>query len=119
LFGTEAQRHWAIMLDTGSEALGKNSKELENSEGAAQRMADTMSDNAKGKIVEFKSALEGIGIALSEHMIPAVTDAVEWGTDLVRKFGELDDSTQKNIIKMGLFAAAIGPVALVVGNLTT
>lgn len=119
LFGTEAQRHWAIMLDTGSEALGKNSKELEKSEGAAQRMADTMSDNAKGKIVEFKSALEGIGIALSEHMIPAVTDAVEWGTELVRKFGELDDETQENIIKMGLFAAAIGPAALVLGSMTT
>lgn len=119
IFGTEAQRHWAIMLDTGSEALGKNSKELENSEGAAQNMADTMQDNAKGAIIEFKSALEGVGIELAEHMIPAVTGIVEKGTELVRKFGEMDESTQQNIIKMGLFAAAIGPVAIVLGSMTT
>src|SRR5690625_405956 len=119
LFGTEAQRHWAILLDQGSDSLRKNSKELENSEGAADKMAETMQENAKGAMVEFKSAVEGIGIELAEHMIPAVTDIIGKGTELVRKFGELDDETQQNIIKMGLFAAAIGPVAMIMGNLTT
>src|SRR5699024_3572106 len=82
-------------------------------------MSKIMQDNAKGAMTEFSSALEGAGIALAEHMIPAVTNIVEKGTDLVRKFGEMDESTQQNIIKMGLFAAAIGPAAIVVGNLTT
>src|SRR5690625_1561740 len=76
LFGTEAQRHWAILLDQGSDSLRKNSKELENSEGAADKMAETMQENAKGAMIEFKSAVEGIGIELAEHMIPAVTDII-------------------------------------------
>lgn len=118
LFGAEAFKHWAVLVDKGSDALGKNTKMLEKADGAAEEMAKTMTDNTKGAIIEFKSALEGIGIELSKHMIPAVTDMVKKGTGLVRKFGELDEGTQKNIIKMGLFAAAIGPAAIVAGNLT-
>lgn len=119
LFGAEAQKHWAVLLSQGSEKLRENSQALSESEGSAERMAKTMTDNARGAVIEFKSALEGVGIALAEHMIPAITDAVKWGTDLVRKFGELDEGTQKNIIKMAAFAAAIGPAAIVLGNLTT
>ncbi|WP_078428762.1 phage tail tape measure protein [Alkalihalobacterium alkalinitrilicum] len=119
LFGAEAQKHWAVLLDQGSKALRDNSKELENSEGAAKRMADIMSDNAKGALTEFRSALEGAGIALSEHMIPAFTNIVQKGTELIRKFGELDDETQKQIVKWGLMVAAVGPAAIVLGNLTT
>lgn len=119
LFGAEAYKNWAVVIEAGSKTLGKNTKMLQDSDGAADKMAKTMNNNAKGAITEFKSALEGAGIALSEHMIPAVTDMVKKGTELVRKFGELDEGTQKNIIKMGLFAAAIGPAAIVAGNLTT
>ena len=119
IFGSESTAGWSALLTVGQEDLKDYTKELQNSEGAAKKMADTMEDNAKGAWREFKSAAEEAGIALSEHLLPAVTDAIEYGTDLVRKFGELDDSTQKNIIKMGAFAAAIGPTALVMGNLTT
>src|SRR5690625_1405731 len=119
IFGSESTAGWSALLTVGQEDLKDYRKELQNSEGAAKKMADTMEDNAKGAWREFKSAAEEAGIALSEHLLPAVTDAIEYGTDLVRKFGELDDSTQKNIIKMGAFAAAIGPTALVMGNLTT
>lgn len=118
LFGSEAQRHWAILLDEGSKSLSNNSKMLKESEGAAADMAKTMEDNAKGSMREFRSAAEEIGIAFSEHMLPTVTDMLDSGTEYVRKFGEMEDSTQKNIIKMGLFAAAIGPVGMALGGLT-
>lgn len=117
LFGAEAQKHWAVLMSQGSKTLRENTKALQESEGAAERMAKTMTDNTKGAIVEFKSALEGIGIALAQHMIPAVTDIVKKATELVRKFGELDDGTQKNIIKIGLLTAAIGPLLVVGGTL--
>ncbi|WP_017726772.1 phage tail tape measure protein, partial [Halalkalibacterium ligniniphilum] len=119
LFGAEAQKHWAVLLEQGSKNIRNNTKELENSEGAAQRMADTMSDNAKGAIIEFRSALEGIGITLSEHMIPVFTDMVKQATDLVRRFGDLDEESQKQIIKWALVAAAIGPVSIGLGGMVT
>src|SRR5690625_1635251 len=119
IFGTEAQRHWAILLDDGSKKLARNSKELENSEGAAARMAKVMQDNAKGAMVEFRSALEGAGIAAAEHVIPAVTEITRKATDLVRKFGELDKSQQQQILKWLGIAAAVGPASIVLGQATT
>ncbi|ARK32127.1 phage tail tape measure protein [Halalkalibacter krulwichiae] len=119
IFGAEAYKNWAVMLEAGSKTIGGNTEMLIESEGAAKKMADTMSANAKGAITEFRSALEGAGIAFSEHMIPAVTEFIQKGTELIRKFGELDDETQKQIIKWGLLVAAVGPAALVLGNITT
>ncbi|MCT1575702.1 phage tail tape measure protein [Oceanobacillus kimchii] len=118
LFGAEAYKNWATVLEAGSGTLDENTKALENSEGAAADMAETMNDNAKGSMIEFKSALEGASIAMTEHVLPAVTDGIEKATELARGFGELDDETQKNIIKMAGFAAAIGPVAVVLGSTT-
>lgn len=119
LFGTEAQKNWAVLLDQGSDALRENSEALANSEGAAKRMADVMNANAKGNIREFRSALEGVGIALSQHMIPAFTRIIERATELVRKFGDLDDEQQQQIIKWGLLIAAIGPASVMLGSMIT
>src|SRR5699024_11154682 len=119
IFGSESTAGWSALLKVGEEDLKNYTGELEDSEGAASEMVDTMQDNAKGAIKEFKSAAEEAGISLSEHMLPAITDGVKYATDLAKKFGELDDSTQKNILKMGALAAAIGPVLMVTGSLTT
>lgn len=119
LVGEQAGPGLIALLEEGSGGLKDFTKDMKDSDGAAKEMADTMEDNAKGSWREFKSAAQEAGISLSEHMLPAVTDMIESGTELARKFGDLDDSTQKNIIKFGGLAAAAGPAALVLGNVTT
>lgn len=119
LFGSESTAGWSTLLDRGSKDLAEYTEELEDSDGAAAKMAETMTDNAKGALIEMRSAAEEAGIAFSEHVLPVITDLTIKGTELIREFGELDEETQKNIIKMGLFAAAIGPVAMVLGQTTS
>lgn len=119
IFGAESTAGWSTLLDRGSKELKNYTKELQNSEGAAAEMAEVMQDNAKGAIVEFKSALEGAGIAASEHIIPAVTDITKKATELIRKFGELDEEQQKQILKWLALTAAVGPTAIVLGHTTT
>jgi TP901 family phage tail tape measure protein len=119
IFGAQTTAGWTALIERGSDELAEYTGQLQDSEGAASEMAETMMDNAKGALIEFRSALEGVGIALSEHLLPSVTRIIEQGTDLVRGFGELDESTQKWIVNLGLAAAAIGPVMLAVGPLVT
>lgn len=119
LFGAESVAGWTALIERGSDELSDYTDELIDSEGAASEMSDTMQDNAKGAITEFRSALEGVGIAVAEHLLPAFTTIVEKGTNVVRKFGELDDSTQKTILIVGGLAAAIGPLAVGFGGLLT
>lgn len=116
LVGVEAGPALLAMLSEGSSGLNEYTEELKDSNGAASEMAETMSDNTKGSLTEFKSALEGAGIAASEHLLPPLTDLIKRGTDLVRKFGELDSGTQKTIITTLGLAAAVGPLSLLLGG---
>lgn len=115
IFGSESTAGWSALLKVGQDDLRDYTKELQDSEGAAEEMADIMNDNAKGALKEMKSALEEAGIAVSEHLIPAFTDLVEWGTDLIRKFGELDKEQQEQILKWAAIAAGVGPASLAFG----
>ncbi|MDQ0257939.1 TP901 family phage tail tape measure protein [Evansella vedderi] len=117
IFGSESTAGWSALLDRGANDLANYTRELQESEGAARTMAEIMEDNAKGSMREFRSALEGAGIAISQHIIPQFTRAIEFGTGLVRKFGELDEETQRLIVSAAGVAAAVGPVLVVGGQL--
>ncbi|MGR9546533.1 phage tail tape measure protein [Priestia megaterium] len=119
LFGAEAYKSWAVLLDKGSDGLAKNSQALTNADGSAKKMADTMNNNLKGSWDGFKSAVEGVAISLYQQFQPALSAIVTKMTEVVRWFGNLDSSTQKTIATIALIAAAIGPVLLVLGGMIT
>lgn len=54
-----------------------------NASGAAQQMADTQLDNLAGDVTLFQSALEGLQIALSDIVTPALRGVVDLGTELL------------------------------------
>ncbi|WP_078392074.1 phage tail tape measure protein [Shouchella patagoniensis] len=116
LFGNQAFKHWAILMEEGSEGLRDQTVALEESTGAAEEMADTMLDNAYGSIVELTSAAEGLAITFAEHMIPHFVTATEKLTDLVRWFGSLEKDTQKYILAAAGIAAVLGPAAIVLST---
>ncbi|WP_339161821.1 phage tail tape measure protein [Siminovitchia sp. FSL W7-1587] len=118
LFGAEAYKHWAILLERGSDKLAKTTEELKNADGAAEKMAKTMMNNAAGKVIEFQSAIEGLQISLTRHLMPAFSEIVETATGWVRSFTDLDESTQKTIVSTAAFATAALGVTTVVAGLT-
>ena len=119
IFGAEAFKHWAVLLEKGSDALADNTNMLVNSTGAAKQMADIMSQNTKGGVKEFQSAVEGLSIQLSEHLLPYVNKGISFLTDLTRSFGKLSPETQKTVLAMGAVVAGIGPVVIITGKLIT
>lgn len=97
LFGAEAYKNWAALLQAGSGYLAENTKALENADGAARKMADTMTNNLKGKWDEFTSALEGLAITIFTLIVPALgaiviglTKVVQWVDSAINKFINLD-----------------------------
>lgn len=54
---------------------------IDDAGGAAQKMADTQLDNLSGDITLFQSALEGVYIAISDLVTPALREFVQFGTD--------------------------------------
>lgn len=119
LFGQEAMSGMLAIINTSNSDYDKLSKAINNSDGAAQKMADTMNDNLGGKIKTLKSALEGVAIQLGDILVPIITDVVEWFTKWVNKFGTLSEGTQKFILIVAGIAAALGPTIIGIGNFIT
>ena len=118
IFGQEALSGMLALIAAGPDELNNLTNGFENCDGAAKGMADTMQNNLQGKVTQFKSALEGAGIAIGEILIPALTKIVVKATDILSSFNNLDEGTQKVILTFGLIAAAIGPVLTIAGKLT-
>ncbi|MCS1350325.1 phage tail tape measure protein [Mechercharimyces sp. CAU 1602] len=110
LVGTEAASGFINVINKGPDALAEYAEGLENSDGAAQKMADTMGDNMLGSFKKFQSALEGLGISIGNEFLPYFTVIVDAATDVVRLFGKLDSGS----VAMGLAMAGVAStVALV------
>lgn len=65
--------------------------EIENSQGAASQMAETMGDNLTGDITILKSAFEGLQIAISDKLTPSLRKAAQESTDFI---GEMSDDVK-------------------------
>lgn len=73
------------LLATSTDRWDELSGAIDNSQGSAQKMADTQLDNLEGDITKLKSAFEGMQIAVSEKLMPAVRKFVQWLTTLIDK----------------------------------
>lgn len=66
----------------------------------------------------LKSSVENLGAAFGQEILPTITPLIQGATDLIQKFGDLDDSTKQSVIHMALLAAAAGPVTAFFGKTT-
>mgnify|MGYP000521855552 CR=1 FL=1 len=92
-------------------------KALNNAEGRAADMAKEMDATAKGGLAAMKSAVEAAQISIGRALAPTVTAMIGKIKDFAQSFSRLDPQTQKTIVNMGLFAAAIGPVTSAIGGM--
>lgn len=113
IFGTEAATGWLSVLEAGPEAFEELVAQMENCDGAAEQMAKTMMDNAKGSWVQLKSAVEGLAISIGTIFLPALTAG---GKQLAEMAGNASQWVQQNegLVK-GLAEVALGLTTAFVG----
>lgn len=117
LAGQEGMSGLLAIVNASDGDFQKLTEEINNANGAAKDMAEIMMDNTKGAIEQLKGSLESAGIIIGDKLAPYIRSLAEWITGLVEKFNSLDEETQNNIVKFGLFLAAIGPVMLILSKL--
>lgn len=66
-----------------NEALASGQDIVKQYNGVAEQMADQMQNNLTGDVTIFKSAMEGLQIAISDRVTPALRDFVQMGTESV------------------------------------
>ncbi|MCR0265661.1 phage tail tape measure protein [[Clostridium] innocuum] len=105
----------ALLANTG-DTWDDLQQSIADSGGVAQQMADTQLDNLQGQLTILKSALEGLAISFGELLLPAIKQIVGWVQKFVDWFNGMDEGTKKAVVTIALFAAALGPVLIIVGK---
>lgn len=88
LFGKESMSGMLAIINASEEDFNKLTSNINNADGAAQSMADTMQDNLQGQITILKSALEGLGIEIYEGMSTPLKDAAVEAQNYVNRLTE-------------------------------
>lgn len=119
IFGQEAMSGMLAIINASDSDYAKLTDAIYDADGAAQQMADTMLDNLSGQLTLLKSALEGLAIQFGEILMPYIKQFVTWLQNLTQKLQELTPEQKEQIVKWAAIAAAIGPVLMVFGKLTS
>ena len=118
LFGKRAVAA-ALVIANNTEKLDKLKKEYKNAGGSAKKMAGIMDNTLQGALLKVQSALEGAAIELGNTLAPVIKKVGEFIADLANKFSNLSPRTKKIIAVIGGLVAAIGPLLVVLGFLTS
>lgn len=80
LGGQEAMSGLLAIVNATPEEVAKLTGALEECDGAAKKMADTMMDNLAGDIQKFKSNVETLQITISDALTPTLRGFAQFGT---------------------------------------
>ena len=119
IFGTEAATGWLNVIKAGPDALAKLTAELEHCDGEAQRVAKTMTDNAKGAWIKLQSAVEGVAISVGSLFLPMLTKLGEALAEKVADIAKWVEAHQDITKAAAIAVAAIMSLILAFFTLTT
>lgn len=116
LYGQESLSGMMALIDKGPDSLGKLTKSLKDSDGAADDMARTMQDNMNSSIEQMFGAFESAAIVIQKILAPSIKKVADAISGLVEKFVSAPESTQKLVVAIGAIVASIGPLLLIFGQ---
>ena len=116
LVGKNAMSGFLALMNAAPADIDKLSGAIANCDGTSLQMAETMQDNLAGQLTILKSQLEELAISFGEILMPVIRDIITKIQGFVDKLNALDPATKQTIIKIGLIAAALGPLLIVIGK---
>ena len=104
---SEAQKQLTLLK------MVEDANKLSGALGQASRESDTWSNVTGNLNQEFTNLLGTLG----QNLLPVVTPIVQFISNLLEKFGELDPGIQRIIVIVGVVVAAMGPLILLIGGI--
>lgn len=120
---TEVRLRDSILRATGAgdlmnETIATANKAWDEN-NALTKEAEERYATSESQLKIMKNRMIDVGISIGEKLLPHAVKLVDKVDDVVEWFGNLDEGTQGLILKMGVAAAAFGPVTRGVGGLLT
>lgn len=119
IFGKEAMSGMLAIINASDADYEKLIKNIDNCDGAAENMAETMQDNLYGQLTTLQSALQELAIAFGEILMPYIRKAAEVIQGFVEKLNGMSEGQKKIVATIALIVAAIGPLLITIGKVAT
>ncbi len=119
IFGKNQMAPWLALINTAPEDVDELNESLRTCAGTTDEMAQTMMGGFGGSIEKLKSSINVLAYSLGEALAPTIQRVVNFLQDMTDKFNALSPAQQQVIVKIGLAAAALGPLLLITGKMMT
>ncbi len=121
-FGTKGGAFMLEVLESGALNADEFANAMEDAAGSVDSTWDGMVDPidlVQQAMNNLKMSGSDLGTALQTVLVPMIEGAINAFKKFSDWFGKLSPETQQFIVKVGLIAAAIGPVLVAVGKLSS
>lgn len=81
IFGKEAMSGMLAIINASKEDYDKLAEAVNNADGAAKKMSETMLDNLQGSITLLQSSVDGVEISFGERLSPYIRSLADWLKD--------------------------------------
>lgn len=119
MFNTTALSGMMAIVNASDEDFNSLTESMQNCDGAAEEMAETMMDNLGGDLTLLKSALESLAISIGDILTPYLRTVVQAITEFVNTLTNSSEETKQFVVAIAAIAAAVGPVLTVIGKVIT
>lgn len=102
LVGKNAMSGFLAVMNAAPADIEKINNAINNCDGTAEKMAETMQDNLAGQLTILKSQLEELAISIGEILMPSIRQIVSWIQGLVDWLNGLNEGTKKIIVTIAL-----------------
>lgn len=115
IFGSDASRAAAILMQSGSEGLAKYIAAT-NDATAAETMANAQKGELSWALENMGGAVESASIAFGTALAPAITAVAGVIGNVAEAFASLPAGVQTGIVVVLALVAALGPLLMVIGS---
>lgn len=116
IFGKNAASAWLALINAAPEDVDALADSINNCDGEAQEMADSMMSGFGGAMEKLSSSIDVAKYSLGEALAPTIQQVSDKIQQLVDWFNSLDSTQQETIAKIALVIAAVGPVLVIIGT---
>ena len=116
LFGANQMGKWLTLIDTAPETVQNYRNSLDDLDGTANGMADSLLSGVGGSIEKLKSTFDVFTYSIGSNLAGPAQKGIDKITGMIDAFNNLDEAAQKNTMKYAGIAAAIGPTILMFGK---
>ncbi len=117
LFGSDASRAAIVFAKVGKEGIEDYIKATENANAANEAMQSKYGEVSLA-MMKFKTDAKWAAIAVFDAIKPVALDLIEIGSRVLSWFKDAPEPTQRMIIIFGVLAAALGPLLIVLGQMS-